>query len=347
MYDETLAKMKARTQPAGDYFVWDVAGKPVSVHLHLDVIDRLQTDVMRAFAAVPKRGAEVGGILLGTIQDGAVSMVRVEDYEPVKCEHKTGPSFVLSDEDRTAFRQACDDWQPDELRPMYAVGFYRSHTRDSLSLAPEDHELLDEFFPSPAHIAMLIKPYGSKPSLAGFFFREDGVFPKLTSLEFPFRRRELTGSDAPLVAAASHPEAHPMFRPNSSKSHSGLRSAIWIPLSFVFLLFGVALGLMIALARGSSSSARESEDFSLGLSVSRSDDNLSVRWDRDAAAIHAADRGVLEIEDGGYTKSVDLDTAQLKNGSIIYRNSSGTVRFRLTVYPKAKVTVTETVDWRR
>lgn len=104
---------------------------------------------------------------------------------------------------------------------------------------------------------------------------------------------------------------------------------------------------MIALARGSGVPARDNQDFSLGLSVTRSDDNLSVRWDRDAAAIHAASRGVLEIEDGSYTKSVDLDPAQLNNGSIIYRNSSGSVRFRLVVYPRARISVTETVDWKR
>lgn len=343
--------MAARTQGASEYFVWEVPGRAVAIHLHLDVIDRLLADIMRAFAAVPKRGAEVGGVLLGAIERGPVSMVRIDDFEAVECEHKSGPSYSLSDEDRGKFRKGCDHWQPGESRPMYAVGFYRSHTRDSLALAPEDIGLMDEFFPSPAHVALLVKPYGGKASLAGFFFREDGVFPSFTALEFPFRRRELTGSDAPpTVAPRLEPRSYlgrEHTLPALPPGRSGLRTAVWIPLSFVFLLFGVALGLMIALARGSSSAAHEVQDFSLGLSVTRSDDNLSVRWDRGAPAIHAADRGVLEIEDGSYTKAVDLDTAQLQNGSIVYRNSSGAVRFRLIVYPKAQVTVTETADWRR
>jgi len=342
--------MAARTQGAPEYFVWEVPGKPVSIHLHLDVIDRMQADVIRGFAAVPRRGAEVGGILLGVIEPGPVSSVRIEDFEEVECEHKSGPSYVLSDEDRARFRAACDHWQPDEARPMYAVGFYRSHTRDSLALAPEDIELLDELLPSPGHVALLIKPYGgNKPSLAGFFFREDGVFPRAAALEFPFRRRELAGDgDAPAVSPRPETRDYaPDARLSSSPRKSGLRTGFWIPLSFVFLLFGVALGLMTALARGWSSSSREAQDFSLGLSVARSDDNLSVRWDRAASAIHAADHGVLEIDDGSYTKSVDLDTAQLKNGSVIYRNASGDVRFRLTVYPQPRVAVSETVEWRK
>ncbi len=339
------------THTQGDYYAWEVPGKSVSVHINLDVVDRMVADVMRAFAAVPKRGAEVGGILLGAIEHGPVIKVRIDDFEPVESQYKSGPSYLLSDQDHAHFRDACDHWQPDESRPFYAVGYYRSHTRDGLTLAPADLALLDEFFPSPEHIALLIKPYGSKPSLAGFFFREDGVFPNLTALEFPFRRRELSPNETPSAAPA--PALVPPRLPETpgvpaEPRSRGLRTTIWIPLSFVFLLFGVALGLMVALARSSSTPAPDALNFSLGLSVSRSDDdNLSVRWDRDAAAIRAANRGVLEIEDGSYSKSVDLDPAQLENGNIIYRNSSAQVRFRLSVSPDAHVTVTETADWKR
>ncbi len=359
------------------YYVWEVPGKPVTVHLNLDVVDRLLAEVMRGFGAVPKRGAEVGGLLIGHIDHGDQPIVRIEDFEAIECEYKRGPSYLFAEEDAGAFHEAWQRWQPDAMRPVYAVGFFRSHTRDGLSLAAEDIELMDGYFPSPSHVALIIKPYGTKVSLAGFFLREDGDFPAATPLEFPFRRRELTGEEAPPrrsmierrprernVAempraeltrgegrrqAEFLPEAPPS--PGAAyavtlPSKSRLRSAMWIPLSFVFLLFGVALGMMISLTRGTNA-GRDPGDFSLGLSVSKNDDNLSVRWDRQAPAIHAAQRGVLEIEDGSYTKSVDLDMPQLQNGSIIYRNSSGTVRFRLIVYPKARVSVIETMDWKQ
>jgi len=129
---------------------------------------------------------------------------------------------------------------------------------------------------------------------------------------------------------------------------SRIRSGwVWIPLSFVFLLFGVLIGFMASMSWGSKSASSAAADFSLGLTVAKSDDNLSVKWDRQSAAVKSAQRGLLEIEDGGYTKPVDLDAAQLQNGSIIYRNSSGTVRFRLTVYPTTRVSVTETMEWRQ
>jgi len=366
------------------YYVWQVPGKPVLVHLHLDVVDRLLSDVMRGFGAVPKRGAEVGGVLIGTIERGDPSIVRIEDFEAVECSYKRGPSYLFTDEDGTAFQKACRRWKPDGSRRAYAVGFFRSHTRDGMSLAPEDVELLDEYFSSPTHVALLIKPYGTKVSLAGFFIRENGTFPEVTPLEFPFRRRELAGDEAPphrsMVerrprerGAADTPSEEPTRTETTPEpmggtlfgvpldalldspepadlvtlpSKSRLKSAIWVPLSFVFLLFGVALGMMIALTRGVGPRA-DGQDFSLGLTVTKAEDDLSVKWDRQAPAIRSAQHGVLEIEDGGYTKPVELDTVQLQSGSIIYRNSSNSVRFRLVVYPRAKVSVTETLDWKR
>jgi hypothetical protein len=386
--------MAIGTQDAAGYYVWEVVGKPVVVRVHLEVIDRMLPEVMRGFGAVPKRGAEVGGVLIGTIaRDDDQTIVSIEDFEPVECGYKRGPSYLFVNEERAAFAEAVARWRPEDSRPAYAVGFYRSHTRDGMQLAEEDAQLMDEFFTSPAHVALLIRPYATKVSTAGFFFREDGVFQEATPLEFPFRRRELAGEDPPPrrsmeqraeqrgmerraprpmreMRAVPEPEeeyAPPTEMPRQAgpayavtlPSRSRLRSAIWIPLSFVFLLFGVALGMMISLSR--TPGRGDSGDLSLGLAVGRADQdvvlengrpkesgyNLSVKWDRAAAAVRAAQHGVLVIEDGKYTKSVDLDPAQLSSGGIVYRNSSPTVRFRLTVYPGARVSVTETAEWKQ
>ena len=364
--------MAVRTQDEADYYVWQTDGKPVAVHLNLDVVDRLLPEVMRGFGAVPKRGAEVGGVLLGVIEhsgenESGQTIVRIEDFEPVECAYRRGPSYLFTDDDRGAFGAACQRLRPDDSRPAYAVGYFRSHTRDGMSLGPEDLKLLDCCFPSPAHVALLIKPYGTKVSTGGFFVREDGVFPDATPLEFPFRRRELTGEDPPprrsmierrprlrapqpdYDPAPSYPASEPMPDPGPAyaitlPSKSRLRSSIWIPLSFVFLLFGIAIGLMIALARAPT---RPDTDFSLGLAVKQVDENLTVKWDPQAPAIRAAGSGLLEIEEGGLTKPVKLNTALLQSGSIIYHNSSNTVRFRLTVYPGPRLTVTQTAQWTR
>ena len=364
--------MGGKTQPAPDYYVWQVPGKPVTVHIHLDVVDRILAEVMRGFGAVPKRGAEVGGVLLGTIDPADPAVVRIEDFEPVECEYKRGPSYQFTSSDADAFEEAVKRWQPEQSPDCYAVGFYRSHTRDGLSLAPEDLELMDDYFSSPSHVALIIKPYGTKVSLAGFFAREGDAFPATTPLEFPFRRRELAGDAPPprrslqerrprqrqLQTLASTPLFDSLENNVESSSrqpapayavtlpsNSRLRSSIWIPLSFVFLVFGIALGFMIALSRPPSANTISAGDFSLGLSVSKEEDNLRVNWDPLSPAVRAAQRGSLEIQEAGLSKVVDLDPANLQSGKITVQKQTDSVHFKLTVSPRAGVNITQTVDW--
>ena len=54
-----------------------------------------------------------------------------------------------------------------------------------------------------------------------------------------------------------------------------------------------------------------------------------------------------DLEEGGYSKSVDLDPTQLRNGSLVYRYTLDSVRFRLTVFPNARVSVAESLTWKR
>jgi len=376
--------MDTRTQGEPGYYVWEVEGQAVTVWLHLDVVDRLAQEIVRGLGAVPKRGAEVGGILLGAIEPGGRTIVRIEDFEAVPCDYKRGPSFLLTESDSLAFDDACERWHPESGQEIYAVGYYRSHTRDgAVSLGPEDLEILDQYFTAPDHIALLAKPFATKASLAGFFLREDGVFPDVTRLEFPFRRRDLTSEDAPpsrplgerrprvRQMRAEETRAEEETSPREARAGWGdprtsvpadaaseaagappakprLRGGwIWIPLSFVFLLLGVLLGFQSALTMGNKSSTAVPADFSLGLLVTRADENLAVKWNRDAPAVRTAQKGLLEIEDGGYAKPVDLDQAHLQGGSIIYRNSTSNVHFRLIVYLNGRLTVTENIEWRQ
>src|SRR5712691_9917270 len=343
--------MGSPTQDVPGYYVWQISGKPVEVHLHLDVLDRLASEIMRGFGAVPKRGAEVGGLLLGTIQPGSPSIVRIEDYEPVPCHYRRGPSYLFTEDDSAAFEKAFERTKPDPSRATYGVGYFRGHTREGLSLAPEDVELLDQFFPGPAHVALLVKPFGTKVSIAGFFAREDGVFPKTTPLEFPFGRRELTGEEPPprrslresraRLGDSGTPAAEAAYPGQVPAAPQRRRTWVWIPLSVIFLLLGAALGYQAAVNMSSRVTAGSPRDYSLSLSVMKTGGNLTVRWDGQSAAVRASPRGLLEIDDSGYTKSVPLDAAQLQNGSLIYRNSTKTVHFRLTVYPKARVSIIE------
>ena len=361
--------METRTQDPAGYYVWEVPGQSVVVHLRLDVVDRLAAEVMRGFGSVPKRGAEVGGFLIGSIRPGVPAIVRIDDFEPVVCEYRRSPSYQFTEDDGASLEDAWRRLQPSVSPSAYAVGYFRSHTRDGFSLASEDLELLDRLFPGAAQIALLIKPYATKVSVGGFFVREHGEFPETTPLEFPLRRRELLGEEpaarrplgersagAAIAAAEGPPQTAFRFGYETALPQDTVpapsrwrlpRGWVWLPVLFLFMLLGGALGYELALTAGARAAAIAVQDISLSLSVKKSGDNLRVSWSRVSPAVRYAQRGLLEIDDGGYTRPVTLDAAQLQNGSLIYRSVSNSVRFRMTVFPQARVSVVETLEWKQ
>jgi hypothetical protein len=184
--------------PAPEHYIWKVEEKPITIRLAYDVVDRLYPEVMQGFGSVPKRGAEVGGLLLGrSARDNALDVV-VDDYVLVHCEHRHGPSFLLSDTDRELFAAAAGKWRRDNGAERYVVGYFRSNTRAEFSLSGDDVALCEEFLPDPSNVFLLIKPFATKVSQAGFFFREDGgIRVEAPYGMFPFRRQDLGGGNPP------------------------------------------------------------------------------------------------------------------------------------------------------
>lgn len=379
--------METKTQQVPGYYVWETQGKQTTVHLSLSVVDRMNLDIMRGFGSVPKRGAEAGGVLLGFVEpakSGGNPVIRIEDFEAVKCSYARGPSFLLSDEERGRME---DFIETARRKPLLSpVGYFRSHTREGdVSLSGEDLELLDRLLPEPTAIALLVKPFATKVASAGIFVREEGKFPERTALEFPFRRRDLAGEEAPArrplqdraprLSRADHaentppppppprvreaplPEAprSPLAQPLQHSLPPSLavppppeKRSNWplLPLCSLFLLVGLAAGFQSALTFAPPQAApMDASAFRLNLSAGRNGNTLTVRWDRNSPAVRAAGRGVLEIQDGDLAKPVPLDAAHLREGSVVYQNTSPLVQFRLVVYVTPEVTVNEAVEW--
>lgn len=370
---------------ASTFYTWEPGGKAATVQIQFDVVDRILLDVMRGFGAVPKRGAEVGGILLGTAEaaNGRI-LVRVESFEPVPCDHASGPSYILSEDDRVAFTDSLARWGRGPDRPIYAVGYYRGHTRDGLCLAAEDLAILEEWFPDPSAIALVIKPYATRVSLAGIFFREDGIFKADSSyLEFPFRRKELGGGSSGMerltsaarfgqqkvysdprvgVSGTADPAAgkvppqpvviqEPKFAmlSDGGGKGKGIRSGwVWIPLSFIFTLLGTVIGFQVALGmRPKQPTNIYMEAWDMALTVRKSDESLSVTWDPLAPAVRNSTRGALVIQSRDETRTIELKNSQLQSGSAIYKSVPERVIFRLEVYPRERTVVSESVEFRR
>jgi hypothetical protein len=356
------------------FYTWQPPQKPITIQLHFDVVDRLLLDVMKGFGAVPRRGAEVGGFLLGMRQQSGDHLtVEIVDFESIPCEHAEGPSFVLSANDLQLWDDAISRLQ---AGPRQIVGYYRSHTRDGLHLAAEDLNLLDGYFPDHDLVSLIVKPYATRASVAGFFFWEgESLRRDSPYLEFPFRRKELGGGVSPLDRAAtaarfgqqSRPTAPPAApapetplltpaidplppapRLEPTPTKSARSGWVWIPLSFIFMLLGVILGFQIAMSMRPRTPANPYlEAWNLALGVQRFEDRLVVTWDRTAPAVRNANRGVMTILAGDDSRRIDLSFNDLQAGQLIYRSSPTTVIFRLEVFPKDRTSVAETLEYRQ
>ena len=89
--------------PAGTAYRWDVPGRSATIFIDYDLVDRLGFEIMRGFGAVPKRGAEVGGILLGIAEMVDRMLVLVVDFFVVPCEYFHGQCYVFSEKELPVF----------------------------------------------------------------------------------------------------------------------------------------------------------------------------------------------------------------------------------------------------
>ncbi len=78
--------------------------------------------------------------------------------------------------------------------------------------------------------------------------------------------------------------------------------------------------------------------------MERAAGELLLTWNRDSVAVRNASKGVLEITDGDQHENVQMDLAQLNNGSIVYSPSGTDISFKMEVIDKSqKMTASESV----
>ena len=85
---ESVTMRRAQT-----HVVWQTPGSP-SIRIGKRAMYGIFSDVLSVFVSVPRRGAETGGILLGR---NTGDEIVIDDFEPVACEHRFGPSSYRTD----------------------------------------------------------------------------------------------------------------------------------------------------------------------------------------------------------------------------------------------------------
>jgi protein TonB len=217
-------RFEPQSSPALSY-TWAVPQKPVSVRIPFALIDRLEHEAVESFRSLQSRGSEIGGFLLGHVSLGDPTAVSVEDYQLVACDYSRGPLYRLSDADMGRFERAIDERRASG--GLVVAGFFRSHTRKGLALDADDLALFQTHFSDPRNVALLIRPFATKASVAGIFIWEDGaVRGDASYLEFPFRSSELTPSKPVEEASQPVPEAVQPAPPEAAVSKPQARAQI-------------------------------------------------------------------------------------------------------------------------
>jgi hypothetical protein len=322
------------------WLAWEVQGKPVSVRLSPDVAGRLRMAVWEGFKALPRRGLETGGLLIGTTREmGNQIVVEVDDFEPMETEHASGPSYVLSDADLRLLEARIAAREDPESPSI--VGFYRSHTRSNFAITAEDASLFSRFFPAASHVFLLIKSNDDGPPTGGFIIREGGkVLSDSPYAQFPLPLTTVMATARETRVPALHtsqapPRVAPIVPPPAP-----LRTG-WMVRRPVWLATAAAVALCVALSVGirkrSPGSIPAKPGLPLALNVTTAGNSLRLSWDRQSSG-HAGN-SVLWIKDGQEEQRFELDSKQLSEGSVTYWPRNNDVNFRLELLsPGANVT---------
>ncbi len=134
----------------------------------------------------------------------------------------------------------------------------------------------------------------------------------------------------PKVQPKPKPEPEPEPVAAVAKPRSG--KLLWVAVGAVvplLLLVGFFFSSGILHRRGAVPTPQDAS--ALALRVDRNGGDIVLTWNRDADVIKHASHAVLSISDGPQHENVDMDLAQLKNGSIVYSPVTSDVVFRMEV----------------
>jgi Gram-negative bacterial TonB protein C-terminal len=320
--------------------VWSDGSHTFAIHLQPSVLRRLTAETKMALKMVPRRGLEIGGILLGRAdsQDSRTDFW-IEGFQAVESEHRTGPSYVLSETDFTRLK--------DELGKNGAasIGVYRSHTRaEALEVQQPDIELLDRCFGTQPAVFLMLAPASSTAAL---FLRTNGVLKNVHQLTLESSFAALS-EERPANPARRGPPPLPEGPPGRLrklglpplpspralvlKGDAGLkhRATMFAAALLVIVLAGTAITLLSIGSRPTA--VVQQNPIYLPLTVERDGPSVKLLWDRTSPLVKNATRAVIHIQDGGFQSDGDLTPSQFGAGSFLYKPKGSEVTFRLDVY---------------
>ena len=298
---------------------WDIPEFGLSLRLRHSALEDARQRSVAALKCLRRRGLETGGVLVGALNEGRVE---VAEFREVTCAHLFGPTYRLTDEERSALFSNTGE---DSLRP---IAFWRSNLRDQS--VPDAHDtVVAREAAAPGLILLLHPSQGGDARLVCCVPDADGVWQ---SVEAP----EPLKPDPQAIAPEPTPEPTPELAPAPKLPRAPDRparpsKAVWWIVGAVAALIGALLALTLLNSREPQAAAPEPY-VDLGFRAERAGADIRLAWNARQPVVAAAHGGVLRINDNGVYRTVDLNAAQTRAGSLVYSPRSGDIEFRLEIY---------------
>jgi hypothetical protein len=315
------------------FYVWQAPGKTVSIHLSLEVVERLikqQFDVARTDPP-----QDISGVLLGHTLSGPHPASLVEDFV---LENRT--------EKNEGFLSSHDDVFTDMICKLvqgagsgrHVIGFVRSQSDGALIPNELDFTNAVRLLGEPDNVLLLIRFSQQGGSEANFFYWEDGTAQfQAPGPPFSFDVAKISVA-TPVVR--THPE--PQLRnaalsPPPALAQLSPGTGVWWKLLPTFALFAIVTVGIQMFGPSDSSKAKSTAEVAagdespLGLKVTARSDQLEIRWNHDSTRILAAEKAEIRITEGDVTEVMPLVRQDLLDGYVAYAPQTKDVNVRFEV----------------
>ncbi|HWD99722.1 MAG TPA: hypothetical protein VG345_11810 [Bryobacteraceae bacterium] len=326
-------------------FRWKPAETGPEVGLRWSVMSGIESEVIEGFKALPKRGAEIGGALLG--HRGPQGEFFIESWQPIVIEHRVGPSYILSEADVTLWADFVKRARTGEER---FIGIYRSQTRPGLAVTAEDCAIVEKFLPREDGVLLIVKPLSVSESVATFYFCDGGAVIEAAaeSREFAFGGKAIPPGAAlarspglmrTAAAAAGNTAASPAPAPKTGSNQIRANQR-WTSVLFAAsaIVAGAAPGFYAHSRSGGAAEdpipaayTAESRTGHFSLRAERLPQGIRLMWNSRAPVVAGAVGGAVLIDDSGSRAQQQLTPEELRSGSLLWKPKSQQTEFEMRV----------------
>ena len=322
------------------------------------VVCRLRLAVIEGFTALPHRGLEIGGLLIGSEDSGDL---RIDSIQEIPCEHRYGPSYALSESDREKLTDLLAKPRPPEAGQV--IGFFQSFTGREPGIEEAHESFVAAHFPRGDFFFLLLQPLSTEHCLATLrLFRDGVVQPEFGDATFAFEpkslpvihfdiRHDLPTAPQPAIsepqdqhwepAADEVPISEPVPLPTWIAAEPSRRSLGVPALVAIAALMGGAAGY--ALKSSQAMPPAQALWAELRLDARFSGEKLLVTWDSAGMRSFQAVRGTLRITEEGTQREIPLDGTQIAAGRYQCTPSHSDVAVRLAVTERGQPVAMESV----